>query len=244
MSLLKEILTKKRGFWSYQLIGWFIFLIVDHRNNLYRLGDFVDYLIWLSSFFTGFLITVVFRYFFKYFYNLKLNLPKISTVIALFSIAGAFLWFYLRGLIYSTVFSFKLGDFENYYNYFTQYGLFTAIWILLVPLLGWSIVYFGIRIWTDLVAEKQRIVEINLQAQEAKLKMFRYQLNPHFFFNSLNSIQALMYHNTKLADKMLTELSEFLRYTLKDNDKVFTPLEKEIEMIEKYFLIEKIRFNE
>ena len=53
-----------------------------------------------------------------------------------------------------------------------------------------------------------------------------------------------MYHNTKLADKMLNELSEFLRYTLKDNEKVFTSLEKVIEMIEKYLLIEKIRFNE
>ncbi len=78
---------------------------------------------------------------------------------------------------------------------------------------------------------------------EAELKMLRFQINPHFLFNSLISIQGLMYHNTRLADKMLTELSEFLRYTLRYNQLVFVPLKQEIEIIEKYLGIEKIRFG-
>ena len=78
---------------------------------------------------------------------------------------------------------------------------------------------------------------------EAELKLLRFQINPHFLFNTLISIQGLMYHNTKLADKMLTELSEFLRYTLRYNQLVFVPLKQEIEIIEKYLGIEKIRFG-
>jgi LytS/YehU family sensor histidine kinase len=53
-----------------------------------------------------------------------------------------------------------------------------------------------------------------------------------------------MYHNTKLADKMLTELSEFLRYTLRYNKMLFVPLEDEIEIIDKYLTIQKVRFGE
>jgi len=53
-----------------------------------------------------------------------------------------------------------------------------------------------------------------------------------------------MYHNTKLADKMLTELSEFLRYTLRYNQLVFIPLEDEEEIIDKYLTIQKVRFGE
>jgi len=78
---------------------------------------------------------------------------------------------------------------------------------------------------------------------EAELKLLRFQINPHFLFNTLISIQGLMYHNTRLADKMLTELSEFLRYTLRYNQLVFVPLKQEIEIIEKYLGIEKIRFG-
>jgi len=79
---------------------------------------------------------------------------------------------------------------------------------------------------------------------EAELRLLRFQINPHFLFNSLISIQGLMYHNTRLADKMLTELSEFLRYTLRYNKLLYVPFKNEIEIIEKYLDIEKIRFGD
>ena len=75
---------------------------------------------------------------------------------------------------------------------------------------------------------------------EAELKLLRFQINPHFLFNSLSSVQGLMYHDARMADKMLTELSEFLRYTLAYTELVFVPLDKEIEIIKKYLNIEKI----
>ena len=74
--------------------------------------------------------------------------------------------------------------------------------------------------------------------------MLRYQINPHFLFNSLNSIQGLMYQDLKKADLMLTELSEFLRYTLKFNTDIYVSLEDEFEIIEKYLFVEKIRFDD
>jgi two-component system LytT family sensor kinase len=79
---------------------------------------------------------------------------------------------------------------------------------------------------------------------EAELRLLRFQINPNFLFNSLISIQGLMYHNTKLADTMLTELSEFLRYTLRYNKQIYIPLKNEIDIIEKYFVIERISFGD
>ena len=76
------------------------------------------------------------------------------------------------------------------------------------------------------------------------MEMLRYQLNPHFLFNSLNSIRALVEEDKKLARDMITELSEFLRYSLLHKDKAFVPLQNELEAVKHYFSIEKKRFEE
>ena len=95
-----------------------------------------------------------------------------------------------------------------------------------------------------MIIERERSKASIHMATEAELKMLRFQINPHLLFNSLNSVQALMYKDVKKADQMLTELSEFLRYTLKYNNEIYITLLEEIEIISKYLFVEKIRFNE
>jgi len=109
---------------------------------------------------------------------------------------------------------------------------------------SWSILYFGIKYWKDLEEEKERAKATLLLATKAQLQMLRYQINPHFLFNSLNSIKALTYENPEQAGVMLTEFAEFLRTTLCYDDKVFVPVKEEIEIIQKYLKIEKIRYEE
>ena len=74
--------------------------------------------------------------------------------------------------------------------------------------------------------------------------MLRYQLNPHFLFNALNSIRALVDENRKHAKEMITELSEFLRYSLNSKNFSDVPLKQELEAIRHYFKIEKKRYEE
>jgi len=112
------------------------------------------------------------------------------------------------------------------------------------PLLIWSLMYAALKMWYELVIEKEKREKAFLLAQQAQLKMLRYQLNPHFLFNSLSSIQALIYENQRMGDKMLTELSEFLRYTLSHVNKTYVPFKEELEAIQRYLTIEKIRFEE
>jgi len=93
---------------------------------------------------------------------------------------------------------------------------------------------------------KQRINnEANLKTlvREAELSALKAQINPHFLFNSLNSISSLTMRDPARARNMIIELSEFLRYSLKHKEREETSLEEEIQNIAKYLEIEKIRFE-
>jgi len=79
--------------------------------------------------------------------------------------------------------------------------------------------------------------------REAELSALKAQINPHFLFNSLNSVSSLTMRDPARARKMIIELSEFLRYSLKHKEKEVTSLEDEIQNITRYLEIEKIRFE-
>jgi len=76
------------------------------------------------------------------------------------------------------------------------------------------------------------------------LQMLRYQLNPHFLFNALNSIRASVDEDAERAKRMITQLSEFLRYSLLHEGERLTTLREEVEAVRNYLAIEKIRFEE
>jgi LytS/YehU family sensor histidine kinase len=133
---------------------------------------------------------------------------------------------------------------ENLSILSTNARIFKRTFQMAYPLLIWSLMYVALKIWFELVVEKEKREKAFLLAQQAELKMLRYQLNPHFLFNSLNSIQALIFENQHMADKMLTELSEFLRYTLSHANKTYVPFKDELEAVQRYLTIEKIRYEE
>jgi two-component system, LytTR family, sensor kinase len=80
-------------------------------------------------------------------------------------------------------------------------------------------------------------------AKDGQLKMLRYQINPHFLFNVLNSIYTLIDENTDKAKKLVIDMSEYYRYTL-NKQQLTISIEKEVESIRKYLEIQKIRFEE
>jgi len=80
--------------------------------------------------------------------------------------------------------------------------------------------------------------------KEAELRSLKYQINPHFIFNSLNSISSLTMSDPKIAQQMTINLSGFLRSTLSHNDRQMNKLKDEIANIQLYLEIEKIRFGE
>lgn len=117
---------------------------------------------------------------------------------------------------------------------------FTNFFIILVL----SILYFLINHWQELQLQKEKTLTANAIANEAQLQMLRYQLNPHFLFNALNSIRTLIYHDRNKADRMITDLSDILRYSLAKNDDHEVELKDEIDIIKNYLEIQGIRFEE
>jgi LytS/YehU family sensor histidine kinase len=82
-------------------------------------------------------------------------------------------------------------------------------------------------------------------AHEAQLRMLRYQLNPHFLFNTLNAISTLILSgDNKIANEMLSKLSNFLRYSLDKDPMGKVDIDHEINTMKLYLEIEKVRFDE
>lgn len=89
-----------------------------------------------------------------------------------------------------------------------------------------------------------RLMETNILAREAELKALKAQINPHFLFNSLNSISALTSMDPSRAREMCVLLGDFLRLTLSLGEKTMVRFSEELDLLQKYLAIEKIRFGE
>ncbi|MGB7437970.1 MAG: histidine kinase [Candidatus Acidiferrum sp.] len=91
---------------------------------------------------------------------------------------------------------------------------------------------------------QERALESSVRAREAELSALKAQINPHFLYNSLNSISALTSIDPSRARDMCVSLADFLRLTLGMGEKVVIPLREEVSLLEKYCAIEKVRFGE
>ena len=80
--------------------------------------------------------------------------------------------------------------------------------------------------------------------RDTELNMLKSQINPHFLFNSLNSIASLTMSNPDEARDMIIRLSDFLRYSLKHSENEYVPLKEELGHMKDYLAIEKVRFGE
>ena len=90
----------------------------------------------------------------------------------------------------------------------------------------------------------QRYREGELRASQAQLQALKMQLHPHFLFNALHSISALVHSDPEAADKMIARLGDFLRLTLESSAAQVVPLRQEIEFLNCYLEIERIRFRD
>jgi two-component system, LytTR family, sensor kinase len=83
--------------------------------------------------------------------------------------------------------------------------------------------------------------ELKIQNFNSELRLLKYQLNPHFLFNSLNNIDALIHEDPAKASKALNKLSEIMRYVVYKNENAKVPLSEELEYIENYLSLQRLR---
>ncbi len=111
-------------------------------------------------------------------------------------------------------------------------------------LLLWGLLYFTLVHWRDQRAQRERVQRAEALAHQARLRMLRYQLNPHFLFNALNSIGALAGEAPDRVQSMVGELSGFLRYSLLDAERLEVLLRDELRAVAHYLEVEKVRFED
>ena len=124
--------------------------------------------------------------------------------------------------------------------------LFIGVFYLDATLLGsWSALYYAINFFLQVEEQNDQLIQLENQATSAQLAMLRYQLNPHFLFNTLNSISTLvLLKQTEPANAMLSRLSSFLRYSLSNEPTGRVTVAQEVETLKLYLGIERMRFEE
>lgn len=113
-----------------------------------------------------------------------------------------------------------------------------VFYYFIIALIFYLIIYYR-NLNEKLMAE----VQLKGLLKETELKMLKSQINPHFLFNSLNSISSLTLSDPSRAQEMIIKLSDFLRYNVSSGTDKFLPLHQEIENIKRYLEIEKVRFG-
>jgi len=134
------------------------------------------------------------------------------------------------------LFRFEIYDFLSF-----LYLLSTFYYFL--PTLALTGIYYAINYWLNFKLQRDKTLTATNLANEAQLQMLRYQINPHFLFNALNTIRMMVEEDKEVARKMITELAGFFRYSLSQKEDVVT-FENEIRAIKNYLEIQKIRFED
>ncbi len=136
--------------------------------------------------------------------------------------------------------------FQNQVTYI-NFLVDSRIWRMIVGVLFYSIsvlIFYLIRYYRDMQERLKKELELQNLLKDSELRMLKSQINPHFIFNSLNSVSALTVSKPEDAREMVVKLSDFLRYSLGKENSELNSLEQEIKNVSLYLDIEKVRFGE
>lgn len=120
-------------------------------------------------------------------------------------------------------------------------------WKVLEGFLFYTLIVLIYYLYTYIVRLNEKVsneIKLNQLIKDGELNLLKSQINPHFLFNSLNSVNSMIIRNPGQAQKMLAALSDYLRYAVLSNDRIYATLHEEIENNERYLSIEKLRFGD
>lgn len=222
-------------FWSLQIGGWIFYCIIRYLNGLaFGLApDYILHSIWAAA--IAFLLTLIMRYVIKAVWNFGPSFI-FPTALVLTAAASAILSaLELWGLAAFYDPEWNPKGFELLGNAFYDFAL----------ILAWAGLYVGLKFFRQYREQNERMLKVTAMAHQAQLKMLRYQLNPHFLFNTLNAISTLLLgKNAQAANRMLTKMSAFLRYTLVNQPTQRVTLDQELHALGLYLDIERVRFED
>ncbi len=223
-----------RSFWQIQIVGWGCFYLYDLLESIHAL---------LSK---------------------RLFIKEVSVPIALMFLGSCALRPFCRWLLRRSqpwiVFELKAAAAAAVTSIPVTCGaglillnFYTVPWHALVAVWAWSAfvlfiwcsLYFSVKQWQQSSQERERLGRAESEVREARLLALRYQLNPHFLFNSLNTVSTLVVvGNARAATQMLAQIGDLLRTSLDSELTAEVPLSRELALTEEYLAIEQTRLGE
>lgn len=231
--------TKTRLFWTLHTLGWLVFTLVNGGVNGYFSGSKSVVLINSLVGLWGFLITLAYRWYihkagWKNYSLSQLVLPAILGILIV-SIA----WMTVSALV-------------AYYGIYFLDGRRVPLWILflngtisgLLIIAVWTALYFSYHFFRRFTQAEIEKWKLEATLKEAQLAGLRTQINPHFMFNALNNIRALILEDGHKARLMLTHLSDLLRYSLAETQHEKVSLKTDLETIDYFMALHSIQFED
>lgn len=226
---------KSRAFWMLQAGGWSGYLVLRTVSSISNTFSVEAVIAVVVEAIVGYCLTLLL----STLYGAYRRMSRIAGIpLTLVTLVAA-------TLIYSVIDAFTFSFIKNADPGISLSLVLGTIFLNFTVLAGWSALYFGINFYLIVEEQIDQMRALELQASSAQLAMLRYQLNPHFLFNTLNSISTLvLLKQTERANAMLARLSNFLRYTLANEPTAHVTLAQEVETLKLYLEIEKMRFDE
>lgn len=236
-------------FWLLQVMGWLGISLLTYLSLSVPYDQYEwSYLAHnISQSALGFLLSLPLRYLYRavWHWHIYIRLVVVLGAAMLF----AFVWAALRLVLFMAMTG--AGDL------WADFGgwLFPSLFVFFT----WAALYHGIKYYQFLQREQEvavraesaqrqealKRIQAEAETKEAQMQLLRYQLNPHFLFNTLNSVSALVTTaRTDDANRMLLNLSKFLRFSLEQERVSLTTLQEELAALQLYLDIEKVRFSE
>lgn len=233
-------ISNKKVLATYSIVWFFIFLV--HVSVLYfflnipLLSSLLD-----SAFFNGIYQVIGISLWYTVSFNSldNYNTAKIFLNHIAAAVITSGLWIGIGYYIMSHLVSGSLSYSEFLYK--------SLVWRFLIGILFYTVIIavdYVFIYYNNFQEKLLKEAELNALVKEAELKTLKYQINPHFIFNSLNSISSLTISNPPQAHEMTIKLASFLRSILSKNEKQKNKLSDEISNAKLYLDIEKVRFNE
>ncbi len=225
-----------RLFWILNIAGWTGYLLAAWLGALAHEKPESFFAVIAAAAISGFLGTIPLRYLYRALWSRSVLVLGLATLSA--SYVVAFFWQWLRNELY---YDWVKNSWQPVHLMDYVSGVIGSFYIMLC----WSGLYFGIKYYQQLQKQTEQTLKATAAAHQAQLKMLRYQLNPHFLFNTLNAISTLILDGAnRTANQAVSRLSDFLRYTLDNDPMSRVTLGSELDAIDLYLEIEKVRFGD
>jgi two-component sensor histidine kinase len=229
-------LNKEKLYWTLQIGGWLLYAIIEIVSNIIASGGTSgDRVIFLSlESFLCLLVTHLFRIMLKPSKWLKVGIPMLASRIMTLSFALGLILCFLR-----MPFGYLLGYFDTGVALDpVRIGGLTISYAIIFFL--WYVLYFTYHYFD----QYNKSVKYEASMVQIELNNLKSQLNPHFIFNALNSIRALVDENPMKSKQAINQLSTILRSSLASDKKGLTKFEDELKIVKDYLGLENIRFEE